>query len=594
MGVDRPELSEEIREGRRAVDGVPGVVLLGEPTWNGTRNAWVQHCRLLVPVPPASAFPGTTEWYVSIENTYPFGEIAFFPARVHGLPGTYWHQCHAGDSSGPWTDGKLCLSSSEGYPTRGSLLREPYDASSRLAWHFGKAREWLVDASTDHLARPGDPFELPDYAPAPQTVLAFCEDDATLDRWRKSAITHGVAPLVRIGEGPLVLRQFQEPDGTPVITPEWGSLITDSKNVSRAGWVRIRSVPALPPWKAPDTWAELRQAVTTAGVDLDASLRAALDQLRDDRDHALLLGFEIPEYVGGPPVRMHWLPIELGTPATTPLRGFRNNADGLWRKDARDLFHGAKKVRWFRSENWAECDIGRRGRLSSRFRDARVLLVGAGAIGSAVAELLVRGGVRRISIMDGDRLAGGNLLRHTLDLANVGEVKGAALAERLNRLSPFCNAAPLFGWFPPIRTHESRSVQNEHSIVLDCSGSNDVIAALAAFPWKQETEFWSISISGGASRAYVFSQAGARFDADAFFRLISPWISEEEKSANPVREGIGCWHPLFPARADEIALLSSSSVSLIAGTLPREPTLHVLERVGPQVTVNTERPGTRP
>jgi ThiF family protein len=591
MGVDRPELPEKIREGRRAVDGVPGVILLGEPTWSEARNAWVQHCRLLVPVPPASAFPEATDWYVSIENAYPFGDIAFFPARVGGLAGTYWHQSHVGDGAGPWTSGKLCLSSSEGYPSRGTLLREPYEPSSRLAWHFGKAREWLVEASTGRLARSGELFELPDYAPDAQTVIAFCEDEPNLRRWRQSAITHGVALLVRIGEGPVVIRQFQAPDGTPIVTPAWGSLIADSTNVSPAGWVRVPSLPVLPPWKAPDTWAELRQAVAASGADLDSSLRVVLDRLRDDREHALLLGCEIPEHVDGLTVRMHWLPIHLGTPATTPLRGFRNNADGLWRRDARELFHGAKRVRWIRSENWAESDIGRRGRLPSRWRVARVLLLGAGAIGAAVAELLVRGGVRRISIVDADRVAGGNLLRHTLDLADVGVIKATALAERLNRLSPFCRAAPLFGWFPLVRTHEARSAQNEHNIVVDCTGSNDVIAALAASPWEQDTEFWSISVSG-ASRAYVFNQIGVPFDGDAFFRLIWPWVSEEDQRAKPVREGIGCWHAVFPARADEITLLASSCVSLLAATPLRQPTLHVLERIGAQVTVKTESAGT--
>lgn len=594
MGVDRPELPDAIREGRRAVDGVPGVVLLGEPTWNEARGAWVQRCRLLVPVPPASAFPATTEWYVSIESAYPFGEIAFFPARIGGLTGTYCHQSHAGDAAGAWTSGKLCLSSSEGYPSRGSLLREPYESSRRLAWHFGKAREWLADASTGRLARAGDPFELPDYAPDARAVVAFCEDEATLKRWRSTESTHGIAVLVRIDDGPLVVRQFQGFDGTPLVTPEWGSLITECKNASHAGWVRVPSLPVLPPWKAPDTWAELRQAVFEAGTDLDVLLRAVLDQLRDDKEHPLLLGFEIPEYVDGPTVRMHWLPIRLGTPATKPLRGFRNNAEGRWRRDARELFRAADKVRWSRSENWSETDLGRRGRLPPRWSDARVLVIGAGAIGSVVAEFLVRGGVRRVSVVDADRVAGGNLLRHTLDLADVGKVKAGALAERLNRVSPFCKAAPMFGSFPPTRSHESLSVQSEHNIVVDCTGSNDVMAALGAFPWKRDTEFWSISVSGGASRAYVFSQVGERFDHHAFFRLIWPWVSEEEQGASPVREGIGCWHPVFPARGDEITQLAASSISLLANSPLPQPTLHVLERVGARVSVKVESAGNAP
>ncbi len=63
--------------------------------------------------------------------------------------------------------------------------------------------------------------------------------------------------------------------------------------------------------------------------------------------------------------------------------------------------------------------------------DRRVVLVGAGAIGSMLAETLVREGRFSWDIVDDDVLLPHNLARHTLSRCEVGIRKAKALAERL-------------------------------------------------------------------------------------------------------------------------------------------------------------------
>lgn len=67
--------------------------------------------------------------------------------------------------------------------------------------------------------------------------------------------------------------------------------------------------------------------------------------------------------------------------------------------------------------------------------DAHVLLIGAGSVGSNAAEMLVRSGVRRITIVDFDIVEPANLSRTVYDAAAMGQLKTEALAKRLTSIA---------------------------------------------------------------------------------------------------------------------------------------------------------------
>lgn len=64
----------------------------------------------------------------------------------------------------------------------------------------------------------------------------------------------------------------------------------------------------------------------------------------------------------------------------------------------------------------------------------KVIVFGAGAIGSNVIGLLFRSGVRRIKIVDPERLRPGNIIRHLSGNEYVGENKALAVKQELSRL----------------------------------------------------------------------------------------------------------------------------------------------------------------
>ncbi|MFC9294422.1 ThiF family adenylyltransferase [Streptomyces sp. NPDC057011] len=76
-----------------------------------------------------------------------------------------------------------------------------------------------------------------------------------------------------------------------------------------------------------------------------------------------------------------------------------------------------------------------RGLLSPTLADSHVLLVGVGSVGSYLAEVLVRSGVGRITLVDPDRVEPANLGRSMFDSRDIGRNKAKATARRLKRVN---------------------------------------------------------------------------------------------------------------------------------------------------------------
>lgn len=74
---------------------------------------------------------------------------------------------------------------------------------------------------------------------------------------------------------------------------------------------------------------------------------------------------------------------------------------------------------------------------------ARVMLIGAGSIGSATAHALAGYGVGHLTLVDPDRLQWHNLVRHTSSRRHIGRAKVTALSEEVTQLRPDTRVAPL-------------------------------------------------------------------------------------------------------------------------------------------------------
>ncbi len=265
-----------------------------------------------------------------------------------------------------------------------------------------------------------------------------------------------------------------------------------------------------------------------------------------------LIGFPIPKKFGDPAQRMHWLAIQ-NIPISKKDRirqGFRGTEENRQRFD-QELARSTQKLEWAKCENWAPDQIRTRLRNRSQALPS-ILLIGAGALGSQVAETLVRMGVSEIGIQDMDLLAAGNLCRHSLDLTSIGQGKTAALVRRLNQLQPDVRAKAYRSAFPEIGP-EGVIVPDSYDIVVDCTGENSVLRGLSLSPWRTEKLFISLSMTWGAQGLLVWASRGSAFPAiDAIDRLGVLAGSSRPDDLEEVIEGIGCWHPVFPADAADV------------------------------------------
>ncbi len=79
------------------------------------------------------------------------------------------------------------------------------------------------------------------------------------------------------------------------------------------------------------------------------------------------------------------------------------------------------------------------------YAGSRVAVWGCGALGSWIAELLVRAGAREVTLRDPGLVTSGLLVRQNYTEVDVGRPKAEALAERLSRLSDTCEVTGIAG-----------------------------------------------------------------------------------------------------------------------------------------------------
>ncbi len=580
-----PEPAEAVCEARRGLEGHHCARVVGELVWHEEDQRWAFPVELKVESKNHDLIPALSTWYFILDPRYPWGEIEICPAIDGGIKLTFHHQDRndADDSKVPWRSGDICVRAPAFALDRLGNDSDPKGSPSRLLWYVERAVEWLARASDGTLVRPGDDFELPQWKARPATV-GFVEDAEAFKVWASFSDHMGTAEIVQIAAGgPWVARRFASIQGATLIEPSWGRLVEGSKAVKSAGWLRLPSVPILPPYRAPAVWGDLAAAVDALGLRLDDLLQQVLKPLRDGEPHILLLGFPVPLRVGEEPSQMHWQPLQL--PLLSSLKklknGFRANDAGFWSADKATVLAPRQKIDWMTGRNWSQAEISTRGRFSSALRTKRVLYLGAGAVGSAVSELLVRGGVTTGVLVDNDSVAAGNLVRHTLSLTDVGKSKVEAMALRLNGLNPHAKIEALSAHFPNLSESDSKKCLS-CDLVLDCSGSDDVLHALADQEYADGTLFVTLAMGRGAGRFYMFHAWGKRFPVELFRDDISPWLVRDQEQFAHVEfpwEGVGCWHPVFPATPDQVWAYAAAAVRHLdnmAGLIG-EPALKVIE-----------------
>jgi hypothetical protein len=556
---------------------------------------WMLPLRVSIPDLPSNAFvPDTSDWVVLLDPDYPAGEVRIHPAKLSNFVATFQHQ----RANLPPTElsqfrlGNICVD--EGTRSLGRFVSqsEPQDAS-RLQWCVLRAVGWLTNAATGTLVNNGEPFEMPEY-PSLTTSgrLVFVEEPAKLAKWLSLSERLGFVRLtpLRSNETISLATEFLDHQMRSIATsPLPDHLAGGHGKMILGAWMLFDQPVILPPWQAPFTIEELKQAAELQGIDFVENLRLISHKFRDGGAHALLVGFPIPERIGEAPKLLHWQAQRFPVLSSGKrfAKGFRPNENGYWRNDLQTILARDSTIEWIKSENWSTEYLLSRGALPSELRKRKVVLLGAGALGSVLADILTRSGLSDLTVVDADRLEAGNLVRHIGTLQGVGEYKATVVSSILRSHSPFSKARGIPLRFPLLPEADLTEIAGA-DVIIDCTASNDVLRALESIAWTSKKLFLSYSIGLNATRLFAYSAIGDTFPAQAYQQSMEPWLelenAGEAEGGGLAREGTGCWSPVFPATTADIWLMAALIAKHVSAAMNADSTadgaLDVYEQAG--------------
>ena len=142
---------------------------------------------------------------------------------------------------------------------------------------------------------------------------------------------------------------------------------------------------------------------------------------------------------------------------------------------------------------------------AARVRDAHVVVVGIGGVGSWAAEALARSGVGRLTLIDMDHVAESNINRqiHALD-TTVGVAKIEAMRERIGHINPDCQLHLVDDFvtpdnWPALLGDEGADVD----AVIDACDQVKAKTAMAAWALQYRKLFITVGAAGGKRLAHL-------------------------------------------------------------------------------------------
>lgn len=217
-----------------------------------------------------------------------------------------------------------------------------------------------------------------------------------------------------------------------------------------------------------------------------------------------------------------------------------------------------------------------RGKLCEALCSKKIALIGLGAIGSPLAESLVRGGVTDLSLWDGDIVEAGNICRSKYNQSNIGNSKVFALKEHLQKISPFVKITSNGYWksedYSGVYDYKGGEFYGninynsqekfitslkEYDLIIDCTASNELLHFLSYA--AKNVDVLSLCITNQSRDMLCLSNRNGNL-----FELRKYYLASiEQETGNFYSEGTGCYSPTFLATYCDIQVLTNLCVRTI-------------------------------
>ena len=225
-----------------------------------------------------------------------------------------------------------------------------------------------------------------------------------------------------------------------------------------------------------------------------------------------------------------------------------------------------RKINWAITRNSSYKYLFGRGIFCDKITNARILIIGVGAIGSMVAKTLVKCGAKNISIVDYDVKEPENVCRSEYNFSNGLYDKTFELIKTLHENSPFVNVNfhnnnEYFESFIKA-LHKDKEAKKEYEkslnqfdIVFNCSTDSDLMFLLDQL--KLSTDLINLSITNHAKDLVC------AFYPNIYNYVQNQFINILDNDVDDLYNPSGCWSPTFKASYNDISLLTQYALKEI-------------------------------
>jgi len=210
-------------------------------------------------------------------------------------------------------------------------------------------------------------------------------------------------------------------------------------------------------------------------------------------------------------------------------------------------------LQWGNSMNMSYDRFFGRGKLSSKLIDKNIIIIGIGAIGSLLAEILVRVGAKKLTLIDPDIIQHGNICRSLYNFSDVILRKVSALSAHLYKISPFVEITTELS-MPKLMPQqngfeEKRKYLLQFDWIFDCSAESEL--AYMFDNMQLPTKVINFSISNQAKEFVGVVGGKGCYIVDTKSKIFKKLHSEPAH----FYEGTGCFSSTFEASYVDIHLL---------------------------------------
>lgn len=324
----------------------------------------------------------------------------------------------------------------------------------------------------------------------------------------------------------------------------WASHFHKFKEKFTGLWIYIEKEPIINKAQIVLKWSDLQQFFSKEQINFVYNYRKNKQLL------FLMLGYTIPNSN-----EIHWEMIKIDSNEQI-IKGVKYN--NRWVGEFTE-----NNIKWCRTINSSYNRFFGRGKLSEKLTEKSILIIGVGAIGSSLAMILTRGGVKKIDIVDYDIVESGNICRSEYFMDNISIYKSVSLFQLITHISPFIDVNILESiekTLPDTPNHtKNKELLKKYDIIFDCSTDMEMSYMLDKMNLK--SEIYNLSITDMAKEfVCVYGRTNITKQKTKIFNDLNTNFTVDSSDFYPE---LGCGYPTFKANYNDINTLLNFAIKTI-------------------------------